>query len=212
MKNKKKSGEFIILMAFICLAIFFIGYMLITMLFIILPDQDRIYSLSIENIGLKIQNAQLYETIKNAKCLAGTPINFDKIQDNDKEIILNYIQDLKLDYFNTVKSFFFTSNQGYLAELCDSNLTIVSGSFEIVSGCNQQGKILMWYGNYSGFVDDYDKTRIPTLQILLCHEILHNFINTGNYELDEKTVNDLAYYEVCYQNKNNVISKTMSKM
>ena len=64
MKNKKKSGEFIILVAFICLAIFFIGYMLITMLFIILPDQDRIYSLSIENIGLKIQNAQLYELLK----------------------------------------------------------------------------------------------------------------------------------------------------
>lgn len=33
----------------------------------------------------------------------------------------------------------------------------------------------------------------------LCHEVCHSFVETGNYDLNEKIVRDLASYGVCYK-------------
>lgn len=106
-----------------------------------------------------------------------------KIPTPKKLEIINIVDSLKMDYALTLDQVTFTNNMSLIEQICGVGCR---GFNERYIKGDEHHNIWVYFDN--------DTER---LKLVLCHEILHNIINRGDYY--HKFVYDISGYGVCYR-------------
>lgn len=105
------------------------------------------------------------------------------LSDSERLAIERLIDSLKEDYALTLDELYFTKNQTFIDELCETSCYGINK--KSVENGEIKSKIYVYFdGNY------------PRVRRTLCHEISHNFLKSEEYY--HKFAYDLASEGVCY--------------
>lgn len=102
-------------------------------------------------------------------------VNYSELNDDESKIVDSILGEIRTEYFSKISHIYFTKNISHIYDKADESIT----------GLNfNNGKIAILY------VED-----INNLKETICHELLHNIVETEN---EEFFVEDLDGFMSCY--------------